>query len=161
VITRPFVVALAVACSLWACTSVAPAPQPVDLGLDEAPPASVERLIEPTPAMLEAALAGDPSKMQLAAATLTSCAAPSSCPAGFGSCTAWSAPAECSVTCTENRVCTCPPMPEHPDTPPEVCVPDLSVRLGHRTLSSFRVCFNAAQQACTEFQQSSNFFCGC
>ena len=158
---RGFVVCLVVACSLWACSMVAPTPQPAEPGPDEALPASVERFIEPTPAMLAAALAGEPLKMQAATAQ-TSCQAASTCPAGFGACTTWSAPSQCSATCTESPICTCPIVVLHPgDPPPEPCVPDLSVLRGRTTFNSFRVCFNSAQQACTEWKQSVTFSCGC
>ena len=160
-IIRAVVVSLAVACGLAACTSVAPEPRPAEPGPGEALPASVERFVEPTPAMLAAALSGNPATMHAAAASLTSCPAASTCPAGYGSCTTWSAPSECNSTCTESPLCTCPIMPEHPDYPNEPCVPDLSVLRGRTTSSAFRVCFNAAQQACTEFKQSVTFSCGC
>jgi hypothetical protein len=137
-----------------------PEPSPEQPGPDEAPPASVERLIEPTPAMLAAALTGNPSAMQ-AAATLSGCPAPSTCPTSFGACTGWSAPSQCNQTCTQSPLCTCPIVIEHPDFPSEPCVPDLSIMRGRNTFSSFRICFNAAQQACTEWKQSVTFFCGC
>jgi hypothetical protein len=159
-IIRASVVVLAVACSLWACTTVTHEPQPAEPGPGEAPPDSVERLIEPTPAMLAAALSGRPAEMQ-AAAALTSCQAPSTCPTGFGACTTWSAPSQCDATCTQSSLCTCPIVPQHPDFPNEPCVPDLSILRGRTTFSSFRVCFNATQQACTEWKQSVSFSCGC
>lgn len=161
-IIKALSLSLAIACSLWACTAAAPEPQsePALPGDDEVP-ASVERFIAPTPAMLAAALRGDPTEMQTSVA-FSGCMAPSTCPASFGSCGAWSAPAECGVTCTVSPICTCPIKPEHPDDPPnEPCEPDLSVKRGKRTFNSFRVCFNPQAQACTEWKQTLQFFCGC
>jgi hypothetical protein len=159
VINKAIVISIAAACSLFACTSAAPVP--ADPGPGEELPASVERFVAPTPEMLAAALSGNPAKMQTAAASLTSCPAASTCPAGYGSCTAWSTPAACDSICFESPLCTCPILPEHPDFPNEPCTPDLSVHRGRTTLDSFRVCFNAAQQACTEYKQSVTFSCGC
>jgi hypothetical protein len=159
VVIRGFIVSLA-ALSLWACTVAAPDPGSEPLGPGEAPPASTERFVEPTPAMLVAALSGSPVAMQ-AATTLSGCPAPSTCPTGFGACTGWSAPSQCNQTCTESSLCSCPIVIEHPDFPSEPCVPDLSIRRGRTTSSSFRVCFNSAQQACTEWRQSLSFSCGC
>jgi hypothetical protein len=154
-------VCLATAFTLSAC-GAGPEPWPSAAGPDEAPPASVEQLIAPTPAMLAAALTGDPVKMQAAAATQSSCHAASTCPAAYGSCSSWSAFSQCDATCTESSICTCPPVIEHPDDPPpEPCVPDLSIRRGRMTSNSFRVCFNSVAQACTEWKQAVSFSCGC
>lgn len=160
-VIKRFLVSLATALGLCACTTAAlePVPVPAEPG-DEAPPAAVERLVEPTHAMLVAALTGSPAAMQ-AAATQSSCPAPSTCPTGFGACTSWSAFSQCSQTCFESPLCTCPIVIEHPDNPPEQCIPDLSIRRERKTFSSFRVCFNSAQQACTEWRQSVSFGCGC
>jgi hypothetical protein len=128
---------------------------------DEAPPPSVERVVAPTPAMLTAALIGDPAAMQAAAAAVAGCSASSTCPTAYGACTGWSAPSPCNTSCFESSLCTCPIVIEHPDVPPETCVPDLSIKRERTTSNSFRVCFNAAQQACTEWKQSVTFSCGC
>lgn len=160
---RGSLVCLATALTLSACTaSPEPAPTPsAPTPADEAPPPSVERFVAPSPAMLAAALTGNAAAMQ-AAAAVTGCPAPSTCPAGFGACTSWSAPSACNEACFESSICTCPIVIEHPDDPPpEPCVPDLSIKRGRTTSSAFRVCFNAAQQACTEWRQSVSFSCGC
>lgn len=153
--------ALTAAAVVSACTAASSAPWPDQAAPDEQPPPSVERLVEPTSAMLAAALTGNPITMQAAAAAISGCPAPSTCPTSFGSCTSWSAPSACNDSCFESPICTCPIVPEHPDVPPETCIPDLSVRRGRTFSSAFRICFNAAQQACTEFRQSVTFSCGC
>jgi hypothetical protein len=160
VVIRGFIVCLATAVGLSACTTGSPTPSPEQPGHDEALPASVERLVEPTPAMLAAALTGNPLEMQ-AAATLSGCPVASTCPAGFGACTGWSAFSQCSQTCTQSSLCTCPIVPQHPDDPSDPCVPDLSIRRERTTSSAFRICFNAAQQACTEWKLAVSFSCGC
>lgn len=162
-IIRTLAISLAVACSLGACTAVAPEPEPRPdlsaLATAEAAAAAVERVVEPTAEMLAAARAGDPEEMQRAAATsLSGCPAPTTCPTTYGSCTTWSAPSQCNFTCTPSLFCSCP-FPEHPEDPP--CEPTYDVSLGRTTFSSFRVCFNSAQQACTEWKTSINTYCGC
>lgn len=152
-ITRMTLMIFGIALAAAACT---PAGEPIEP--DD--PAPVERTIAPTQAMLAAALAGDPHGMQQSVA-LSGCPAPSTCPSSYGACTGWSAPAECSFTCNASPVCSCPIVIEHPDVPPEPCEPDPSIQLGRRTFSSFRVCFNPQQQACTEWKQSLQLFCGC
>lgn len=161
-IIRTLALPLAIACTLWACTTAAPGPRPdpAEIAPDEAPLASVERFIEPTPAMLAAALSGDPSRMQ-ASTALSGCPAPSTCPTEFGSCTGWSAPSACNLSCVAAPLCSCPIGPQHPDYPSEPCEPDPEIGRAITTSSSFRVCFNSAQQACTEWKQSFSSHCGC
>jgi hypothetical protein len=96
--------------------------------------------------------------MTAAAAALAGCPQPTTCPTSYGSCSAWSAPSQCNFSCTSSLFCQCP-FPEHPDDPP--CEPDPSILLGRTTLSSYRVCFNAAAQPCTEWRWSIQSSCGC
>lgn len=158
-------VAVAALCMLWACTSTSPqppSPEPqasrteveiVGDDLGEAAAATVLAMIEPTPAMLKAALRDDPDAMRDAAETsLLACQAASTCPAQFGSCSSWSTPAVCAESCGPG-VCFCRPIRDCPGEPPEP--------RGQRTTNSFRVCFNPAGQACTEWAASTTTFCGC
>jgi len=165
-------VAAALLCGLCACTSTShdpPAPAdptasaaPVTATVLEvaatadeaAPPTVIARaMIAPTPAMLQAALLNDPDAMREAAtATLTSCQASSTCPAQFGSCGSWSTPSLCSQTCGA-PLCRCKPVWACDGEPPEP--------RGTDTFNSFRVCFDANQNACTEWSSTTNTFCGC
>ncbi len=161
--TRSLVVA--VACSLLACTTSTPQPPPADRsaaeptiaalepGADEASLFVVRQVIPPTPEMLRAALSNDPDAMRdAAAATLTGCQAASSCPAQFASCTSWSATTQCSSTCGPG-MCFCRPI--------RFCEGEPPVPRGTDTFNAFRVCFDPAQHACTEWQQTVSTFCGC
>lgn len=160
------IVVVALACSLWACTTSPrqpPAPEssepertasPVVASAADEAPLFVERtLIEPTPAMLRAALANDPDAMREAAATaVAGCQASSSCPAQYASCTNWSTASLCNSSCGPG-VCICRPIRFCEGEPPEP--------RGTDTFNAFRVCFDPQQHACTEWQQTSSTFCGC
>ena len=152
---------LAVACSLSACTTSAREPESrpdlVAIADEEAAAETVERLIEPTAEMLAAALSDDPVKMQQAVA-LSGCQLPSPCPASYGSCSSWSAPAQCNYSCSSSPLCQCP-FPEHPDDPP--CEPNPYILQGIETYNSFRVCFNSAGQSCTSWKRTFHSYCGC
>lgn len=155
---------VAVACSLWACTTSprqTPAPEPseaerfaspVTASTDEAPLFVLREVIPPTEAMLKAALSNDPDAMRDAAAAVAGCQASNSCPAQFASCTSWSTPSVCNSSCGPG-VCICRPVRLCEGEPPEP--------RGTDTFNSFRVCFDPAQHACTEWQQTSTTFCGC
>lgn len=157
-ISRMLAVSLAAACSLWACT---PAPEPApDLALsggEEAPPAAGERVVAPTPEMLEAALRGDPAEMAAATSSLSGCPAPSTCPSSYGSCGSWSSYTACSFSCSSDPWCSCGP--DIPGQPP--CEPDPYDTRGTTNYKSFRVCFNASGGSCTEWRRSVGSSCGC
>jgi hypothetical protein len=164
---RTFIVSLAVACSLGACTAAAPEPEPgpdvtapgLDVtapGDEEAAPAAEERIIAPTPEMLDAALFGDPEAMA-AVVPLSGCQAPSTCPSQYGSCSGWSNWAQCSLSCNSNPWCGCGP--EHPDEPP--CEPNPYETSALVTSNRFRVCFNSQGQSCTEWNRGFSSYCGC
>jgi hypothetical protein len=158
------IVVVALACSLWACTAASREPPEasesertvipiVSPTADEAALSVDIALIEPTPAMLRAALTDDPDAMREAAATaLAGCQASSSCPTTFASCTNWSTPSLCSSQCGPN-LCFCRPILQCEGEPPEL--------RGTDAFNSFRVCFNAQQQPCTEWRQTISTFCGC
>jgi hypothetical protein len=155
-------VGLVVACSLWACTAATPqppAPEPVVPALDDDPATSVDEsalviraVIPPTPELLKAALTNDPDVMRDAVATLTSCQASSACPSQFGACTNWSAPSLCSSVCGPTQ-CFCKPI--------RLCEGEPPVPRGTDQFNAFRVCFDANQNACTEWQLTTSTFCGC
>jgi hypothetical protein len=107
-----------------------------------------------SPEMVAAALTGDPDVMANVVGLAAACHAPSTCPAQFASCTVWSAFAACGSTfCTGG--CVIPP----------TCGPEddcgFSQRRGN-TKESFRVCFDPAQNACTQWKTSTTATgCGC
>jgi hypothetical protein len=146
------VLAVCLVC-LWACNTTTPEPR-VDTVENQAelsaPP--IERVIRPTQAMLDAAQRGDAQAMQAAVTLSGTCEASSTCPAQYGACTNWSGSFECNQTCGPG-VCLCKPW-LNPDCTPD----DLRGRIYY---NSYRICFDSAQNACTEWSQSSSTFCGC
>jgi hypothetical protein len=112
-----------------------------------APP--VERMITPTPAMVAAALSGDP-KVMASAITVNACQSSTTCPPEFGACTNWSASEECAFSC--GSLCRCIFTPEG-DCEPEV--------RGRSTFNSFRICFDPSGNGCTQWRQTISTFCGC
>lgn len=107
--------------------------------VEDVPP-SVEAVIPTTPAMLAAALTGDPDRMREAARIEAgSCHAPSTCP-GYESCGTWSSLNMCDETCGSS--CSL-------------------ARTTHQYSDSYRVCRNAAQDSCTEWRQHHFSFCDC
>jgi hypothetical protein len=153
---RALAVCLLAACGLLACTQAPPEPpaEPAAGLLDEeAVAAPVEAFIEPTPAMLQAALSGDPVAMRDAAASLSTCHAPTTC-TGYGSCSGWSAYSFCNATCGPLQ-CICNP---HADP---TCDGTFDILRGRNYFESYRVCFNSAGQSCTEWRQSISTYCGC
>jgi hypothetical protein len=110
--------------------------------VDESIPPATEAVIRPTPAMLAAALSGDPDAMANAAMP-SGCMAPTTCPAEFGSCAGWSSFTECGLTCLRT-----------------LCPGGENVR-GTLFSNSFRVCFDKAGNSCTEWHETSSIFCGC
>lgn len=165
-------VVIAVACSLCACSAASqpsqdPPPGPeaapvvsalashmeVDSPSGEATMSIARALIAPTPAMLAAALSNDPDAMRDAlVATASTCQASSSCPAQFGSCGGWSTPSLCNETCGA-PLCRCRPIIDCDGEPPEPS--------DTQTFNSFRVCFDANHNACTEWTSTQSRFCGC
>jgi hypothetical protein len=158
-IIRALTVCLFITCGLVACTQVPTEPptDPAALVPDEGDPdeaavlAPIEAGIAPTPAMLEAALLGDPEAMAAAVAPLGACHASSTC-TGYGSCSGWSAQTLCNTQCGPG-VCFCKPWldPGCQEDEPR----------GRDYYESYRVCFNAAGQSCTEWKQNITLFCGC
>jgi hypothetical protein len=158
------IVVVALACSLWACTTSPRQPpeasdlertvDPVIASTADEASLFVERtLIEPTPAMVRAALSNDPDAMRDAATTaLTGCQAASTCPIQYASCTNWSTPSLCNSQCG-GSFCICRPIRLCEGEPPEP--------RGTDTFNAFRICFNPQGQACTEWQQTISTFCGC
>lgn len=152
---------LVVACSVWACTQAAP-PQPEPTaapaympedGDEEIAEIPIVAVIAPSEDMLRAALANDPVGMRDAAAVaLTGCQASTTCPAEFGSCTTWSAPSQCDATCGPAQ-CFCRPVIHCEGEPPEP--------KGTDSYNSFRICFNAQQQPCTQWSKTVSTYCGC
>jgi hypothetical protein len=154
--------AVCLAIALGACTASAPetsapAPAPVP-ALAQVFDENEEELmavavIEPTEAMLKAALADDPEAMRDAVVALAGCQAASTCPAEYGSCSSWSGWSQCDQTCV--GLCLCKPIwsPECEGVPPEP--------KGTNSYNSFRVCFNSSGQSCTEWQKTTSTFCGC
>lgn len=136
---------------LAACEQV-----PVDVTQEGTTESAVSALrYEPaTPEMIAAALTGDPDAMAKAVGISAVCHAASTCPAQFASCASWSAFSSCGSTfCTGG--CLIPPK----CGPEDDC--DISQRFGH-TSESFRVCFDAAQNACTQWRTSTTATgCGC
>jgi hypothetical protein len=155
---------VAAACTFWACNAassqpLAPEPTGPELtsetptDLDDDPGVSLRALVAPTPEMLTAALTNDPDAMREAAgASVLACQAASTCPAQFGSCTSWSTPSVCAESCGP-AMCFCRPIRLCEGEPPEP--------KGSQTINSFRVCFDPAQHACTEWTNTTSTFCGC
>lgn len=100
----------------------------------------------PTAEMLRAARASDPGQMAAAMGPLDVCQAASSCDASYGSCTNFSAWAACgSMSCRAG--CYHNPL-ERDGT-------------GSQTYNRYRICFNSAGQPCTNWEQSTQTWCGC
>ena len=147
------VLAICLVCSLWACNNQLPEPRVESAQSEDelsAPP--VERVIRPTQAMLDAAQSGDPQAMQAAATLNGTCEPSSTCPAQYGACTNWSAASECDQTCGPG-FCLCKPWLD-----PECTDGELRGRIYS---NSYRVCFDAALNGCTEWRQTISLFCGC
>lgn len=136
---------LMIVCAVGACTVAQPGSHEEMQGeaVDEIAAPSKEAVIPPTPAMLAAALSGDPDAMASAIRPNT-CVAPSTCPSQFGSCAAWSTPSFCGEQCLSS-----------------LCEGGAEGRWGKAISNSFRVCFDAAGNSCTEWMQTSTLFCGC
>lgn len=138
------VLKLMVVCAVGACTAAQPGTYDQGQGeaVDEIAAPSTQAVVPPTPAMLAAALSGDPDAMANAI-TPRDCVAPTTCPPQFGSCAAWSTPSVCGTMCLST-----------------IC-PGEGLR-GRELLNSFRVCFDPAGNSCTEWRQTNGtLFCGC
>lgn len=156
---RPVVITLV--CGLCACTGPTRDPQvsraqdrePVaDLAAVSDEPTFIERVfIQPTAEMVRAAQANDLEAMRDAVAFDTTCHATSTCPSQFGACTGWSPTTLCNSVCGTG-VCLCKPIRTCTD-PPET--------KGQDTYNSFRVCFDANQNPCTEWLSTTIITCGC
>lgn len=151
---------VALVCGLGACTPPAhdpPASRAQVPELTTNPTATsddvyVARIaIQPTQEMLKAAQANDPDAMRDAIALDTTCHATSS-PSQFGSCSGWSTSTLCDETYGAS-FCLCKPIRLCDGEPPEP--------KGTQTFNSFRVCFDANQNACTEWTNTTTSFCGC
>lgn len=159
---RAFVVCLAAACSLWACTASTTDPTTPDpagasswivpADPEDTPAPAIEVVTPPTEAMLRAALDNDPKAMEAAAAAVAGCQASTTCPAQYSSCTAWSPGTYCGASCGPVK-CIC--RPEDPcDGAPEE-------PKGRDYFNSYRICFDANQNACTQWNLASTTYCGC
>jgi hypothetical protein len=138
------VMRLMVVCAVGACT-VAPSGTHDEMQgetMDEVASPSTEAVVPPTPAMLAAALSGDPDAI-VNAATPSGCMAATTCP-DPKSCGTWSTSVECNETCLSS-----------------LCQGGAEGRFGRAFSNSFRVCFDAAGHSCTEWQLTSILFCGC
>lgn len=136
---------LMIVCAVGACTVAQPGSQDHGQGeaVDEIAVPSKQAVIPPTPAMLAAALSGDPDAMA-SAIRPNACVAPSTCPSQFGSCAGWSTPSFCGEQCLSS-----------------LCEGGAEGRFGKAISNSFRVCFDASGNSCTEWKQTSTIFCGC
>lgn len=108
----------------------------------------------PTPAMLAAAISGDPFQMAGAIGTMAACHGTTTCDASYASCTAWSANINCgSEFC--GGVCG----PKCPSSDPLCDRPQAVLQPRER----YRVCFNGAGAQCTQWQALSALAvsCGC
>jgi len=160
---RARIAVIAAVCGVCACTtpshdppaSRTPEPGPV---WDQPETAEVTSeiaarvVLPPTAEMLKAALANDPDAMRDAAALTGTCQAASTCPAQFGSCSNWSTQSLCNETCGAS-FCFCRPV--------RLCEGDPPEPRGVQTFNSFRVCFDPAHNACTEWTNTTTSFCGC
>lgn len=134
-------------CVAAACNAVHSGPRAgLDPGaVEETVMPSTEALIRPTPAMLAAALSGDPDAMA-SAAPATSCMASTTCPAQFTNCTGWSTAVVCADQCTATRCSSKPGI----DTIKEIV-----------TTNAFRACLDASQNACIQWQSITSTACSC
>lgn len=126
---------LMIVCAVGAC-AMAPSgsrDQMQGEAVDEIAASSTEAVIPPTPA----ALSEEPD-----AIGPRSCIAPTTCP-GF-SCGSWSSPTICDSTCTT-----------------QLCAGGAEGRLERLIENSFRVCFDASGNMCTEWRQQNAAECGC
>jgi hypothetical protein len=157
---------IAIACGLCACEAAGQGPPagrapeatasvavPEELTAVDTPLYVNRAMIPPTPEMLKAALTNDPDTMRDAIVnTAGTCQASTTCPAQFASCTAWSTPSLCNSTCGAS-FCICRPIIQCGGDPPEPKEVD--------TYNSFRICFDSAQNACTQWSSTTSSFCGC
>jgi hypothetical protein len=148
--TRTAAMFLLITGNVLACRQ-APAESPVDPAAsapyEEALATPVPAFEVPTPQMLQAALSGDPEAMRAAATSVAGCHAATTCP-GYGACSGWSARTQCNDNCTR-RCC---------HDGPACNEPDFGGTVYHQR---YRVCFNPAGAACTEWSISSSYVCGC
>lgn len=91
------------------------------------------------------------------------CHSTTACPAEYGSCGTWSSYSDCGDPwCGVWRLCDCylgPAGSPSPNMP--ICDPGFGDAL-RQFRESYRVCFNASGQPCTEYQRTSVVLgCGC
>lgn len=147
---RALAVSLFTTFAIWGCTQAPPAvtsEQESSLSDVQVPELALAVGEAPSPAMLEAALSGDPEAMLAVMPHAGTCHAATTCP-GFGSCASWSSLAVCSTSCT-TRCCHDAPLCNEPDVG------------GTIKSQQFRVCFDASGASCTEWRITSRSVCGC
>lgn len=108
----------------------------------------------PTPAMLAAALTGDPFRMAGAIGTMAACHGTTTCDASYAVCTAWSAAMNCGTEYC-GGVCG----PKCPSSDPLCERPQAVLQPRER----YRVCFNSSGGQCTQWQAQlpTSVSCGC
>lgn len=108
----------------------------------------------PTPAMLAAALTNDPFRMAGAIGTMAACHGTTTCDASYGSCSAWSAAANCGTEFC-GGVCG----PKCPSSDPFCERPQAVLQPRER----YRVCFDGLGGQCTQWQalSATAVSCGC
>ncbi|HMG57035.1 MAG TPA: hypothetical protein VK601_26230 [Kofleriaceae bacterium] len=143
---RGLAVCLFTTFGLFACAQSPPAATADQQSALSSPaPTLPPGLEQPTPAMLRAALSGDPDAMRNEILDVGSCHTITTCP-GFSVCTDWSSPAFCGDTCGVH--CCHDPNCNEPDTG------------GNVFSEQSRVCFGGPSP-CTEWNVTAHFVCGC
>lgn len=116
-----------------------------------------KRVIPPTEEMLAAALAGQPLPMLPASL----CPTANTCPAEYGSCSSWSQATTCSDAACGSDTCTTRKCVDW-EKPHCLEWEITSVPARWDSSWSYRVCFNQAGSACTEYTIWSRIkTCGC
>jgi len=132
-----------IACAVGACSAVSGNEvQPETMVEVEVQASTAEIVVPPPPEVIAAALSGDPDAMARVMIT-SGCHAPFECPPQYGSPTIWSSFTWCDEVCDAG---SCPPGEGFH---------------GHDTFESYRLKFDSAQNACTEWQVETLPICGC
>jgi hypothetical protein len=152
---RGFTISALFCFGAWAaCAAEQPEPPDPAESISVSAEPSAPLVTPATPAMLAAALSGDPEQMARSLPKLdAACHTPIQCPLEFASCSAWSAATSCGQpACSTSSTCRFfldpDPKPRVINYPPLVS-----------TSESFRVCFNQAAQSCVEFARHNSFRC--